>query len=34
MDATMAACTSMGMLVDMPLTYTSFVSRPSGSRKI
>src|ERR1019366_4122802 len=33
-DATMATCTSIGILVDMPLTYTSWVSRPSGSRKI
>src|ERR1035441_4014970 len=30
-DATMATCTSTGILVDMPLTYTSLVSRPSGS---
>ena len=30
----MAACTSIGMLVDIPFTYTSLVSRPSGSRKI
>src|SRR5579871_5210376 len=33
-DATIAACTSTGMLVDIPFTYTSCVSRPSGSRKI
>ena len=33
-EATIAACTSIGMLVDMPFTYTSCVSNPSGSRKI
>jgi len=33
-DATIAVCTSIGMLVDMPFKYTSWVSRPSGSRKI
>src|ERR1017187_4818338 len=33
-EASMAPCTSIGILVDMPLTYTSLVSRPSGSRKI
>ena len=33
-DATIAVCTSIGMLVDMPFRYTSWVSNPSGSRKI
>src|ERR1035441_5960495 len=32
-DFTIAACTSIGRLVDMPLMYTSCVFSPSGSRK-